>query len=606
MNSLNTRSINVQGYVGDPDSLRQVGRIQARTAHELIGVALSFALVTALAASVVLYPRVPHEALFIWLTSRVVLTGIRISYSAYVLRTWREGQGSLTLYRVIAFLDGVVWGALGWALTPLQNLEVAVVTISVLIAVSCLGAYMLHVDMRSCITFYTPILVPNAFYALQRQDDLGVFCCVAVLGLYAVLLNESRRSNTRLSELILLRLNNEKMLKAQQEALRRAEQLNNTRNRFVASMSHEMRTPLHGILGLVRLLRAQQLDSTAVHQLDLIKGSGEHLVHVINDVLDFSSMEAGALPVHAEVFELAPLMREVTETSQAMALEKGVRLELCLNLPPGQTMHSDPVRLRQVLHNLVGNALKFTSVGHVRLLADLDDQRGVLMVSVEDTGIGIAEPDREKIFEAFHQAEGTYQRRFGGTGLGLTISRELCRAMGGDLTCRSVLGRGSVFSLTLPLVMVVGAEATVPKVETGSQWLPETMPVSAHVLLVEDNPVNAMVAEAEIVRMGLTVSTVSSGPAALTWLQNHHADVVLMDCEMPEMDGMEATRHIRAMEHAQARSPVRIVALTANGRDMYDKHCQAAGMNDYLSKPFRAEDMARVLSRQLGCDVSVA
>lgn len=583
-----------------PELLLTINQTRARALHEMLPVSMLVGLLAAFGAGFVLRTRVPVDLLVTWLAVRVLVTAIRLSHS-YLTLKGRLGpvESTFWAYRGLSLMDGIAWGALGWGLTPMMNLEVAVVTICMLIGVAALGIFMLHVDRLSASAFIVPIMLPNAFYGLMRQDDLGVFCCVAILGLMALLLLEARRSSNRLFEYLRLRFQSEQVSQDRAEALKQAEQLAETKSRFVATMSHEMRTPLHGMLGLVRILRQRERDPQALHQLDLIRGSGDHLVNVINDILDFSRMEAGSLPLHQQAFNLHDLFAEVVETSNVTATEKGLSLEMRLDIPRGVDVMGDPVRLRQVLHNLLGNAIKFTPAGFVRLHAWRDKEGDDVRVAVADSGIGIPPEEQSRIFEAFHQAEGTYQRRFGGTGLGLTISRELARAMGGSLVCRSQVGEGSVFTVSLPLPVIATSSPALSLTQDAKAFWSESSDHVPHVLLVEDNPVNAIVAEAELHNLGVQVTVLRDGQQAVQWLESQPVDLVLMDCEMPGMDGFEATRRIRERESATGRHPVCIVALTANGWDAYARRCLDVGMNDHLAKPFRPEDLARMIGRHL-------
>jgi CheY-like chemotaxis protein len=375
-------------------------------------------------------------------------------------------------------------------------------------------------------------------------------------------------------------------------------------------MSHEMRTPLHGILGLARMLSGNEHDVAKAHQLGLIHKSGDHLLSVINDVLDFSRMESSGLPIHKQAFDLHAVVREVAEILRIGAEEKHLTLTVKFDAETDKDVIGDAVRIRQVLNNLVGNAIKFTQEGgvcvQVTRLGFTDD----IAIAVQDTGIGIPANEIAKVFDPFHQAEGTYQRRFGGTGLGLTISRELCRAMGGDLQCSSGLGKGSEFRSVLPLQAVARA-APPPAAATQAsaraherantdhafaQPKPEAPP---HVLVVDDNPVNVLVAQAQLQQLGATVTVMSDGQEAVDWLSRNRPDLVLMDCEMPGLDGFEATHRIREQERTAGREPVGIVAITANGGEVYGDRCVNAGMNGHLAKPFRPEDLALVLKQHL-------
>jgi CheY-like chemotaxis protein len=389
------------------------------------------------------------------------------------------------------------------------------------------------------------------------------------------------------------------------------------KDQFLATMSHEMRTPLHGILGLARLVhkrlpaRAGPLGD-ARHQVELIERTGEHLLGIINDVLDFSRIEAGRLQVEHTPFDLQTVMLDVLTLLTITASDKGLHLVTEVELPDPCWVKGDPARVRQVLHNLVGNAIKFTESGQVSVRVKRAPGAGAtpegdppLLFEVEDTGIGIPPHHLPLIFEAFHQVDGSFGRRHHGTGLGLTISREIARAMGGDITCRSTPGQGSVFSLTVPLpsapvhqvdvALPLGHEAEA-KATTGRERC------QGHVLLAEDNPVNALVAEAALANLGLQVTRVEDGEQALAALQRpgHGFDLVLMDCQMPVLDGIEATRRLRAWEHAQGHAPIAVVALTANALSSDRERCMAAGMNEHLAKPFRQEALLAVLQRHLG------
>ncbi|MBA4109120.1 MAG: hypothetical protein C0487_05960 [Leptothrix sp. (in: Bacteria)] len=588
----------------DPELEARLGEGLHQALHERLPFSMAFGVVTAAGVVAVLQDKVPHRLLAAWFAARLLISIARVAHSR--LGWWAAGRSrrhDLHIYRFLAVLDSIAWSALGWAVTPIHQLDIAVVSISVLIGVAALATCMLHVDFVTAALFIVPITLPNAVYASTRQDGLGWFCALAVGGLMVALIMEARRSNLRIVELLRLRFQSEMVARAQAQALQQAQILSDTKGRFLATMSHEMRTPLHGMLGLVRLLRQREQDAQAVHRLDLVRSSGEHLVSVINDILDFSSMEAGSLPLHERPFKLRALLAEVADATAVSATENGLALKVQLELDRDEFVMGDPVRIRQVLHNLLGNAVKFTGKGFVRLHARRDAASGQVTIQVQDTGIGIPSHEQVRVFDAFHQAEGTYQRRYGGTGLGLAISRELCRAMGGDLDCRSEVGVGSLFTFSLPLPMVHDERTTQAVAIEGGHangqpaWadhLPEP-----HVLLVEDNPVNALVAQAELQLLGVKVTMLGNGREAVDWLARQRADLVLMDCEMPVMDGFEATRQIRAREQLEGATPISIVALTANAPDLCGDRCHDAGMNGQLSKPFRSQDLAQTLALHL-------
>jgi len=592
-----------------PDVAAATQQAQGRAYFEMVPSAMLGQMVASAGIYWVLSSRVNPQTLLWWLIALQVLSVCRLTHARLVL-TGRlpGGAQAMRAANVGALIDGVVWGALGWGITPLDRLDVSVVTISMLLGVAAMGALLQHVNLPGVVSLIVPLLVPNAFFAATRHDDLGYFCLAAVLGFTAMLLLTAAQSNRRILEMLRLRYQSEQVTRDKTEALEQARQLADTKSRFLATMSHEMRTPLHGILGLLRLVRQDVIDPKVNKNLSLIQSSGEHLVSVINDVLEFSKSEAGGLAVHEEPFCLHAILSELADTCRVSCMDKGLMLAVQLDIGPHEHVQGDPVRIRQVLHNLIGNAIKFTPHGTVGLHVWRDAPTGPMMVEVSDTGIGIPPQEVPRVFEAFHQAEGTYERRYGGTGLGLTISRDLCRAMGGDLHCGSEVGKGTVFTCVLPLPRVQEpVDKALPGATHDTQHWGSVMnggfanPCgdAPHVLLVEDNPVNALVAQALLDRFGIRVTSVDKGRDAIDCLTHQTFDLILMDCEMPGMDGIEATRRIRELERQSARSPVPIVALTANGPQVFADRCAPAGMDDHLLKPFRPQELAEVLMRHL-------
>ena len=567
--------------------------------HEVMPLAQCASLVCALAVAIVLWQRVDLAALLPWLAARLAISLTRIWYSQACVR--QPARHTDRAYVGLALIDGALWSAMGWGLTPVMDLGVAIVTICVGVSAASLGVIMLHVHSTANWTFVVAGLVPNAVYALQRGDDLGYFCFAGFLGLTGILLFEGQRLNRRFMTTLRLRFESELAHEAEKRALQKVQELADMRSRFVATISHEMRTPLHGMLGLLRLVREHADRPPDPRHLMLMHHAGEHLVQVINDVLDFAKLETTGLPIAPAPFCLNTMLDELVDTIRFNAEAKGLTLALDSALPANTWVMGDVTRIRQVLLNLMGNAIKFTQDGEVRLKVTRDEITGRTELSVQDTGVGIPADDIDRIFQPFQQAEGTYERRFGGSGLGLTISRELCGAMRGALTCQSAPGQGSVFKCTLPLPGTEPSRlgsAHIPHHQAQADLLSDSVASLSgisHVLLVDDNPVNTLVAEAELRLLGLDVNTASSGQSALDWLEHHRTDLILMDCEMPGMDGVAATQAIRSRERRLGHQPVPIVALTANGRDAYEQRCQPAGMNDYLAKPFDRADLRAVV-----------
>ncbi|MEX1023882.1 MAG: ATP-binding protein [Planctomycetota bacterium] len=385
------------------------------------------------------------------------------------------------------------------------------------------------------------------------------------------------------------------------ESKRIAEEAVAAKSMFLANMSHEIRTPMNGILGMNDLLLATTLDETQRGYAETIKGSAVALLAILNDILDFSKIEAGRLQLESIEFDPRSIVRESVEILQEPAMSKGLKIFVDVDSSVPPVLIGDPTRLRQVFLNLVGNAIKFTKQGgvSVRLAArDTEGEETVLVAEVEDTGIGIPGQRLDQLFKSFSQVDASTTRRFGGTGLGLAICQELCQRMGGDIDVTSVEGLGSTFRFHVR--MKIGEEALEPSEQERTGDIAERALNGLRVLIAEDNPVNQLVARRMLETAGCRCEIAWNGRQAFDAVRDQHFDVVLMDCQMPEMDGFAATASIRAWEAEQTDMPrhVRIVALTANAMAGDRDRCLAVGMDDYLSKPFRPEALyATLLTR---------
>ncbi len=505
-------------------------------------------------------------------------------------------------FEVLIVLDNLCWSVISLVFLPAaQSTMLGTLLFAGVMCITAIGVFILVSSFRTAVINFAVMLVPLMASTIWH-GYADAWILVTIFSIYGlVLTQETWRSNQAWIEMTRLRLQSDSVAAEREHARQLAVDANLAKSRFLANMSHEIRTPMNGILGMSELLQSTRLDLDQARYAQAISSSAQALHELLGDILDLSKIEEGKITIERVDFDPAQVLGNTVATYREVGAARGTTIVTDIQLGSLGAAGGDPVRLRQVVTNLLGNALKFAEGGTVTVSAacmdaPAGDARHWIRVRVQDTGIGIAPAQLAQLFQRFSQADASTTRRFGGSGLGLVISRHLVELMGGSIHVESEPGKGSTFWFELPLwpaqTGLTGTGGPVDALPAGA------LPRPARILVAEDNLVNQQVVRAMLGRLGMTVDTVGDGAQAVAAVQSRGFDLVLMDCQMPVMDGYEASLQIRALPGDLARIP--IIALTANALSEDRQRCSDAGMDDYLPKPVTSALLVGMLIRHLG------
>lgn len=540
----------------------------------------------------------------IWLCALLLASGLQI-FSWLRLRHRDTPQTVSGSYLRKSFWVcagvGLLWGLGFWIFGPDAGLEHKLLLAVMVAGVVAGTASLIPPFPRQIGVMALVALVPTFLGFLTHGGMVGwsmagvtvVFCTTLILG--------SRQAYTSLSQLV--------------EERRRAQASERAKAAFLANMSHEIRTPMNGVLGMTAALARSDLDRDQAHQVRIITEAGEALMTVLNDVLDLSKLEAGHMSLEERAYDVGTLVARVDALYRPRADEQGLKFTVEVEPSLADARMGDPHRVSQVLNNLVSNAIKFTENGRVEVRASAaNDDPDRMIVTVRDTGVGMSKDQAAGVFSAFAQADDTVTRRFGGTGLGLTIVAQLVELMGGTIEVESVEGAGSCFTVCVPAPRVDDGDGTVvplapkPQPAAAPEGVrddldpdpdPDLDQGPVRVLAAEDNATNRMVLETLLAPLWIELTFAENGKRAVEAFSTEAFDLILMDIAMPEMDGIAAVRAIRALEADEGRDATPVVSLTANAMKHQVEQYREAGFDDHVSKPIRPDVLFEAITRNL-------